>query len=142
MFYYDKLFSDLLVKSDNFGPVMTIGLTKRQNIVLDQQNNILNFAGEIASVIHQYDRKRDIVEKVIKKYCPEIIYFNNNTNKNNLKKVKQKMYKPEKIYNSSNSMTLNITENISEYYNIIIIFCINNDIYDYFIFEDFIFNQT
>ena len=117
MFYYDKLFGDLLVKSDNFGPVMTIGLTKRQNIVLDQQNNILNFAGEIASVIHQYDRKRDIVEKVIKKYCPEIIYFNNNINKNNLKKVKQRMYKPEKIYNSSNSMTLNITENISEYYN-------------------------
>ena len=98
MFYHDKLFSDILVKSDNFGPVMTIGITNRQNIVLDQQNNILNFAGEIASVIHQYDRKRDIVEKIIKKFCPEIIYFNNNTNTNNFKKVKQKIYKPEKIY--------------------------------------------
>ena len=66
--YYAKMFSECLVKSDNQnGFVMTIGLTKRENIKLDSDNNILNGKGEIAAVIHQYDRKIDIVELVKKK---------------------------------------------------------------------------
>lgn len=67
--YYEKKFDDCLIKSDNKdGFVMTIGLTKRENIFLDSQNNILNGKREIATVIHQYDRKPDIVAKVIYKY--------------------------------------------------------------------------
>ena len=68
--YYSKAFSQCLVKSDNQnGFVMTIGITKRENIKLDSDNNILNGKGEIAAVIHQYDRKIDIVKMVKKKYC-------------------------------------------------------------------------
>ena len=81
MFYYEKIFKDYILKSDNFGPVMTIGVTKRHNLILDSQDNILNFEGEIASVIHQYDRKPDIVEKVLRKFCPEILQPVTNNNK-------------------------------------------------------------
>lgn len=34
---------------------MTIGITPPKNITLDKDNNILNFKGEIAEVVHQYD---------------------------------------------------------------------------------------
>ena len=73
LFYYEKIFKDCLIKSDNFGPIMTIGLTKRNNIIFDSEYNILNFRGEIASLVHQYDRKPDIVRIVINKFCPEIL---------------------------------------------------------------------
>ena len=68
LLYYEKLFKDFLIKSDNNGPVMTIGLTKRENIILDSHSNILNFKGEIAAIIHQYDRKPDIVAKIRRKF--------------------------------------------------------------------------
>ena len=68
--YHDKMFNDCLIKSENYnGPVMTIGLTKNENIKFDSENNILNGKGKIAAVIHQYDRKPDIVRKVINKFC-------------------------------------------------------------------------
>ena len=67
--YYKKLFNDCLVKSENKdGYVMTLALTKREKIILDSKNNILNGKGEIAAVIHQYDRKHDIVKKLTYKY--------------------------------------------------------------------------
>ena len=75
MFYYEKYFYNCLVKSDNYGPVMTIGLTNHENIRIDSQDNILNFKEQIAAVIHQYDRKPDIVNKVLHKYCPELYYI-------------------------------------------------------------------
>ena len=68
LFYYEKIFKEYLIKSDNFGQVITIGLTPRENIYLDSNNNILNFKGEIASVIHQYDRKPDIISKINSKF--------------------------------------------------------------------------
>ena len=73
LFYYEKIFKDCLIKSDNFGPIMTIGLTKRNNIIFDSKQNILNFRGEIASLVHQYDRKPDIVKIIINRFCPELI---------------------------------------------------------------------
>ena len=93
MFSYEKLFSDYLLKSDNYGPVMTIGKTKPHNIIFDSDENILNFSGEIAAVIHQYDRKKDIVQKVIKKYCPEL-YHPKNEQKKKKKKEKQNISEP------------------------------------------------
>ena len=81
LIYYAKMFNECIVKSDNQnGQVMTIGTSKRENINLDSENNILNGKGEIAAVIHQYDRKIDIVEKLKKKYCFKI---NNNSLINN-----------------------------------------------------------
>ena len=82
MFYYEKIFQDCLVKSDNFGPIMTIGLSKPSDIVFDSLNNILNFRGEIASVIHQYDRKPNVIRMVINKFCPEIL--NNKQERTNI----------------------------------------------------------
>ena len=73
MFYYEKFFNNCIIKSDNTGFVMTIGLTDREKLNLDLQDNILNFNGQIAAVIHQYDRKPDIAAKVIDKYCPELL---------------------------------------------------------------------
>ena len=70
--YHDKMFSDCLVKSDNYGPVMSLSLTNRNNISLDEKNNILNFRGEIASVIYQYQGKTDLFEKVKNKYYPDL----------------------------------------------------------------------
>ena len=55
---------------------MTIGLTESKNIILDSNNNILNFKGEIASVIHQYDRHSYLMIKIVNKFCPELLIFN------------------------------------------------------------------
>jgi len=72
LIYYEKLFNDCLVTSENKnGTIMTIGLA--DNLKLDSEDNLLNFKGEIASVIHQYDRHPPIVKKVMNKYCPEIV---------------------------------------------------------------------
>lgn len=68
LFYYEKFLNDYLIKSDNFGPVMTIGATKKSDIHLDSNDNILTFKGEIASVIHQYYGKKNITKKICKKY--------------------------------------------------------------------------
>ena len=84
LFYYEKIFKDCIVRSDNYGPIMTIGLTKSNDIIVDSDNNILNFKGEIASVIHQYDRNSDLMIKVITKYSPELLIFNKFKNKFNI----------------------------------------------------------
>lgn len=70
--YHNKLFKDCLIKSDKNGPVINIGLIDRKDILLDNNNNILNMKNEIASVVSQYESKRDILKIVRKKYCPEL----------------------------------------------------------------------
>ena len=51
LIYHEKILKDSLkIISDEFGPVMTIGLTKRKNINLDSKNNILNYKGQVASI--------------------------------------------------------------------------------------------
>ena len=62
--YYLKYFNDCLITKDNSGPLMTIGSTKRENIKLDKDDNVINFQGEIAAVVHQYNRHEDIVNKI------------------------------------------------------------------------------
>jgi hypothetical protein len=70
LIYYAKLFHDCLIKSDNKnGFVMTIGLTNKTDIRLDNEKNVLNGEGKIAAVIHQYDRKDFIVRIVKNKFC-------------------------------------------------------------------------
>ena len=120
LFYYKKIFEDCLIKSDNYGPVMTIGLTERSNIILDNQDNILNFGGEIAAVIHQYDKKCDILIKIYKKFCPEALnYFR--TMKNNLDKPNIVVYHCIEIINKFNKVSrLNSIIYIKKYYKNII----------------------
>ena len=83
IFYYEKKFKNYLIKSDNYGPIMTLSLTKKEKIKIDSNDNILNFKGEIAAVIHQYDRKKHLVIKVKNKYCPELVYYKTIINDSN-----------------------------------------------------------
>ena len=116
LIYHDKMFNNCLLKSDNKdGRVMTIALTRPEDIRIDSQNNILNGNGEIAAVIHQYDRKPNIVNIVRNKFHLEMKKEGNNifniVNKklnDNFKESKEK-YKSLKIFIS---------------YVILIIFCI------------------
>ena len=73
LIYDKKILNDYLITRDNHGPVMTIGLTERNKISIDKDNNILNFDGQIAAVIHQYDRKLDITKMLNKKFTDTII---------------------------------------------------------------------
>ena len=85
LIYHEKILKDSLkIISDKFGPVMTIGLTKRKNINLDSKNNILNYKGQVASIVHQYDRHPDLKRMIKIKYCPELIH-NTNILLNNFK---------------------------------------------------------
>ena len=69
LIYYEKLFNDsIIIKNNSNTHLMNIAMTKRDRITLDENDNILNYNGEIASVVHQYDRHRDIVKKMNRKY--------------------------------------------------------------------------
>ena len=69
LIYHDKIFNDcIIIQNNSNSHIMNLANTKRDKIILDKNENILNFNGEIASVIHQYDRFPDIVEKMDKKY--------------------------------------------------------------------------
>ena len=61
LLYIKKLFNDCLIIKDNHYFVMTIGMTDKSNVNLDKDDNILNFDGQIAAVVHQYDRKHKII---------------------------------------------------------------------------------
>ena len=78
LIYHEKILKNSLkIISDEFGPVMTIGLTKRKNINLDSKNNILNYKGQVTSIVHQYDRHPDLKRMIKIKYCPELIHNTN-----------------------------------------------------------------
>ena len=62
------MFNDCIITSDIYsGPVMTVGLSNK-NFSYDSKDNLLNLKGDIAAVIHQYDRKPKMVEIVKKKF--------------------------------------------------------------------------
>jgi len=83
MIHNQNLFNDCVILQDNNGPLMTIGLSKRKNIKLDKNDNIINYKGEIAAAVHQYDRMRDITEKMNNKFDDTNLNFNNFVNSNN-----------------------------------------------------------
>ena len=67
--YHDGMFADVLRPSSNqHGPVMTLALTDIQDIHTDINGRVLNGRGEIAAVVHQYDRKLPLVKAAISKY--------------------------------------------------------------------------
>ena len=68
--YVEKMFDDCLIKNENKdGNILTLALGR--NISLDSEGNILNKKGEIAALVHQYDRLKYIRQKVRKKFCIE-----------------------------------------------------------------------
>ena len=75
LIYYKKILNDTtIIFSDEYGQVLTLGLTERTKINLDSQQNILNFNNQVASIVHQYDRHPDIGRKIREKFCPELSY--------------------------------------------------------------------
>ena len=82
--YYLKKYKDFIIKSDNYGNVMTIGTANRKNISFDSEHNLLNYKGEIPALIHQYDRFPDILHKIKKKFEHHIKIDNDNYGNNNL----------------------------------------------------------
>ena len=91
LIYYKKYFNDCIIKGDNHGFVMTIGLTPRKNVFLDNDNNILNFDGKVAAVVHQYDRKKRYIERLKTKYNDSFI-FDVNSGKNIINSKKKIKY--------------------------------------------------
>ena len=93
--YYKKTFEDCIIIKDNHGPLMTIGITK-QDISLDNDINLINFDGQIAAVIHQYDKVPERLEKINKKYddtnlnITSILIENEKEKENNLGKSQNK----------------------------------------------------
>ena len=68
LIYHDKMFADVIRQSTNYdGYVMTIALTSSKDIKMDSSRNILNGKGEVAAVVHQYDRKPKLGKAVIRK---------------------------------------------------------------------------
>ena len=69
--------NDSILRNENKdGPFLTIGISKPESFMFDTEDNILNIKGEIPAVIHQYDRHKKIVIKVLNKF------FNNLTEEN------------------------------------------------------------
>ena len=74
--YHDKMFADVIRPSTNKdGFVMTIGVTKAEDIHIDSAGNVLNGKGEIAAVVHQYDRKPAVIDIVVRKYSAGMSAF-------------------------------------------------------------------
>lgn len=70
--YYKKIFNDSIIKSDNnCGPVMTIGISDETKFQYDSEENLLTYNGEVAAVIHQYNRKSKITEISKRKFCSQ-----------------------------------------------------------------------
>jgi len=78
---YEELFGDSIIMSDNTGPIMAICITGTNKVLLDSNNNVLNNKGKIAAIVHQYDRKPDIVRKINKKYPDDVLNVYLNINK-------------------------------------------------------------
>ena len=68
LFYLENVLKDFLLKSDNNGPIITLGITESENIILDVEDNVLNYKGEVAAVVHQYDRIVNLKKKIVSKY--------------------------------------------------------------------------
>ena len=63
-------FDDVMFPSTNQdGYVMTIGTSDDKDIHIDSAGNIFNGKGEIAAVVHQYDRKYKVTKVIGKKYA-------------------------------------------------------------------------
>ena len=73
LIYYKKILKEYILKFDNFGPIIVLRLFKNKNFDLDSDVNILNNRGEIATLISQYNKKKDIKKLLIQKFCPELL---------------------------------------------------------------------
>ena len=82
--YYKKLFSNItIIRNENKdSPFLTLAASKPESFIIDSEGNILNIKGEIPAVIHQYDRHKKCVIKVMKKYSKNSTEENSDNNNN------------------------------------------------------------
>ena len=71
-------------------------MTDKSNVNLDKDDNILNFDGQIAAVVHQYDRKHKIVDKLKIKFNDSFVfrkmYFKETDDKIKIKKISKYIF--------------------------------------------------
>jgi hypothetical protein len=73
--YYKLFLNDCIIKNHNKdGLILTLATATPKSFFIDYESNILNGKGEIASVIHQYNRHQKIALRVIYKFCPGYLY--------------------------------------------------------------------
>ncbi|WP_104490079.1 hypothetical protein [Acinetobacter indicus] len=75
---YDQGIHNKLLYSGNFkninccdplkSIISTVGLVPRNEIILNENNQVLDVDGSVSTIIHQYDRHRDIEKIFIEKY--------------------------------------------------------------------------
>jgi len=113
LIYYKKLFhNDSIIWSENKdGPILTLATANPKNFMIDSEDNILNGKGEIAAVIHQYDRHKNITKKILKKYNTHSIEENKYENYN--KSVSSNLYlnQSQLIEDYNNLSLTNISNN-------------------------------
>lgn len=73
--YYKKKFAnDTIIRNENKdSPILTLGVAKNDSFIIDLEGNILNAKGEIAALVHQYDRHKNIEIIVLKKFCNDLM---------------------------------------------------------------------
>ncbi|MCU4439267.1 hypothetical protein KTI07_07000 [Acinetobacter lwoffii] len=65
---YSKSFKNVICCEPLKSIISTIGLVPRNEIILNEHHQVLDFNGSISNIIHQYDRHKDIEKIFIKKY--------------------------------------------------------------------------
>ena len=91
-YYYEKKYNKNIIISDSFGPLMSIGTSKRENLSFDSDGNLLNKKGEIVGLVHHYDNFKDIAENFREKYGNLIVKVNNGDDNNNMADNKNNLF--------------------------------------------------
>jgi len=130
LIYYKKLFhNDFIVRNENKnGLILTLATANPKNFMIDSEDNILNGNGEIAAVIHQYNRYNNITSKILNKYSSDSIKENeyNNYNKIEFSKsfLKKSQLFKDHIYLSLTKKNTNKNVKIQQYILILFILLI------------------
>ena len=77
LIYHKKFLKESVVITDNTGPILNINYANGNKVTLDSDNNVLNYDGKIAAIVHKYNKKPNIIMKINNKYSDDILnkYF-------------------------------------------------------------------
>lgn len=100
LIYYKKLFvNDTILRNENKdSPFLTIGISKPESFMFDLEDNILNIKGKIPAVIHQYDRHKKILIKVLKKFSNNLTEENGDKNQIGYKNYNNNIYLTKNLF--------------------------------------------
>ena len=108
LIYYKKLFSNetIFMNENKDSPFLTLGISRPEIFIIDSKDNILNIKNEIPAVLHQYDRHKTILTKVLKKYS-----YNSTEENDDKNSIGYKNYS----YTISSNLFLNQNQNSNNY---------------------------